>query len=112
MKRRKFLKSTALAAVATAIPVAVLAKKPEVVTGIDLATGDDYTVVHGKQKPDLVRIFRAETDGKSVTVQGLDETGEVVRETLSLAEEQLYDALSRRYTKALARAMEYTKTLS
>jgi hypothetical protein len=54
MKRRKFLKDTLLTAAGTAIPAGIVgmagAKKPEVVSGFDLATGDDWTSLYW-QKP-------------------------------------------------------------
>jgi hypothetical protein len=53
VKRRKFLKNTLLTAVGTAIPAGIVgmivAKKPEVVSGFDLATGDDWTSLYWQE---------------------------------------------------------------
>ena len=114
MKRRKFLKSTAMAVAATALPAAVLAKQanpvhkfgpnPEVVCehdfqpwdwhckkcGISMELAEEFRNFRDYKNddhvPPLKRIYRMEPNpaSRTVTVQGLDENYQVVKETIQI----------------------------
>ena len=103
MKRPKVLTSTAMASAAVALPAAVLAKKsvclehdyawPSCICkkcGISMELAEEFRNFRDYKNddhvPPLKRIYRMEPNpaSRTVTVQGLDENYQVVKETIQI----------------------------